>query len=126
MLAYDCVPPVEAVSAYAPQAIADYDADGFLVLESVDREQVLVDPLDFQQAYKRLESKPYAVLFASATHKQLHHYSAVHLTPSPQGRTLCLSTGKLIQPLCEPFVVAVTARFVKNRLRRSLSDVGSA
>ena len=61
MLAYDCVPPVEAVSAYAPQAVADYDADGFLVLESVDREQVLVDPLAFQQAYKRLESKPYAV-----------------------------------------------------------------
>ena len=52
MLAYDCVPPFEAVSADAPQAIADSDADGIVVLESVDREQVLVDPLDFQQAYK--------------------------------------------------------------------------
>ena len=83
MLAYDCVPPFEAVSADAPQAIADSDADGIVVLESVDREQVLVDPLAFQQAYKRLESNPYAVLFASATHKQPHRYSAVHLTPSP-------------------------------------------
>ena len=83
MLAYDCIHHVEAVSADAPQAIADSDADGIVVLESVDREQVLVDPLDLQQAYKRLESKPYAVLFASATDKQLHHYSAVHLTPSP-------------------------------------------
>ena len=83
MLAYDCVPPFEAVSADAPQAIADSDADGIVVLESVDREQVLVDPLAFQQEYKRLESKPYAVLFASATHKQPHRYSAVHLTPSP-------------------------------------------
>ena len=60
MLVYDCVPPFEAVSADAPQAIADSDADGIVVLESFDREQVLVDPLDFQQAYKRLESKPYA------------------------------------------------------------------
>ena len=59
MLAYDCVPPFEAVSADAPQAIAGSDADGIVVLESVDREQVLMDPLDFQQAYKRLESKPY-------------------------------------------------------------------
>ena len=83
MLAYDCVPPVEAVSAYAPQAIADYDADGFLVLESVDREQLLVDPLVSHQACKRFESKHYAVLFASATYKQLHRYSAVHLTPRP-------------------------------------------
>ena len=83
ILAYDCVPPFEAVSADDPQAIADSDADGIVVLESVDREQVLVDPLDFQQAYKRLESTPYAVLFASATHKQPHRYSAVHLTPSP-------------------------------------------
>ena len=74
MLAYDCVPPFEAVSADTPQAIADSDADGIVVLESVDREQVLVDPLAFQQAYKRLESKPYAVLFASATHKQPHRY----------------------------------------------------
>ena len=74
---------VEAGSAYAPQAIADYDADGILVLESVDREQVLADPLVFRQACKRLESKPYAVLFASVTHKQLHRYSAVHLTPRP-------------------------------------------
>ena len=38
MLAYDCVPPFEAVSADAPQAIADSDADGIVVLESVDRE----------------------------------------------------------------------------------------
>ena len=83
MLAYDCVPLVEAVSAYAPQAIADYDADGFLVLESVDREQVLFDTLVFHQACKRLESKPCAVLFASATHKQLHRYSAVLFTPRP-------------------------------------------
>ena len=43
MLAYDCVPPFEAVSAEAPQAIADSDADGIVVLKSVDREQVLVD-----------------------------------------------------------------------------------
>ena len=90
MLAYDCVPPVEAVSANAPQAIADSDADGILVLESVDREQVLADPLVFHQACKRLESEPYDVLFASATHKQLHRYSAVHLTPRPSGRKLCL------------------------------------
>ena len=83
MLAYDCVPPVEAVSVYAPPEIAHYDADGFLVPESVDREQVLVDHLAFHQACKRLDSKPYAVLFASATHKQLHRYSAVHLTPRP-------------------------------------------
>ena len=83
MLAYDCVPPVEAVSADAPQAIADSDSDGIVVLESVDREQVLVDPLYFLQAYKRLKSKPYAALFASATHKQLRRYSAVHLTPRP-------------------------------------------
>ena len=38
MLACDCVPHVEAVSADASQAIADYDADEILVLESVDRE----------------------------------------------------------------------------------------
>ena len=44
MLAYDCVPPVEAVSADTPQAIADDDTDGILVLESVDCEQVLTDP----------------------------------------------------------------------------------
>ena len=42
-MAYDGVPPVEAGSAHAPQAIADYDADGILALESVDREQVLAD-----------------------------------------------------------------------------------
>ena len=65
MLAYDYVPTVEAGSAHAPQAIADYDADGILVLESVDREQVLVDPLVFRQACKRLKSKSCAVLFAS-------------------------------------------------------------
>ena len=81
MLAYDCVPHVEAVSAYAPQAIADYDADGFLVLESVDREQVLADPLVLRQACKRLKPKPCAVLFASATHKQLHRYYS--RTPDP-------------------------------------------
>ena len=44
MLAYDCVPPVEAVSADTPQAIADDDTDGIMVLESVDCEQVLTDP----------------------------------------------------------------------------------
>ena len=60
MLEYDCVPPVEVGSAYAPQAIADYDADGILVLESVDREQVLADHLIFCQACKRLKSKPCA------------------------------------------------------------------
>ena len=54
MLAYDCVPPVEAVSVYAPPAIAHYDADGFLVPESVDREQVFNDPFVFHQAGKRL------------------------------------------------------------------------
>ena len=74
MLAYDCVPPFEAVSADAPQAIADSDADGIVVLESVDREQVLVDPLVFRQARKRLKSKPCAVFFAPATHKQRHRY----------------------------------------------------
>ena len=37
MLVYDCVPHVEAGSAYAPQAIADFDADGILVLEPVYR-----------------------------------------------------------------------------------------
>ena len=96
MLAYDCVPPVEAVSADTPQAIADDDTDGILVLQSVDREKVLIDPLVFRQTCKRLKYKPCAVLFASATHKQQHHYSAAHLTPRPQGRTLCLSTGMLI------------------------------
>ena len=82
MLSYDCVPTVKAGSAYALQAIVEYDADGILVLESVDREQVLVDPLDFHQAYKRLESNPYAVLFASATHKQQHRYCS--RTPDPK------------------------------------------
>ena len=33
--------------------------------------------------------------------------------------------GMLIQPLCELFVVADTASFVKNRFLRSPSDVGS-
>ena len=61
---YDCVPPVEAVSAHAPQAVADSEVDGILVLESVDREQVLMDPLVFRQACKRLKYKPCAVLFA--------------------------------------------------------------
>ena len=65
MLAYDCVPPVEAVSADAPQAIADSDADGILVLESVDREQVLADPLVFRQACKRLKTKPCTPVFSS-------------------------------------------------------------
>ena len=74
MLAYDCVPPVEAGSAHAPQAIADYDANGFLVIESVDSAQVLADPLFLRQAFKRLKSKPCAVFFASATQKQLHRY----------------------------------------------------
>ena len=96
MLTYDCVPPVEAVSADTPQAIADDDTDGILVLQSVDREKVFIDPLVFPQTCKRLKYKSYAVLFASATHKQLHRYSAVHLTPRPQGRTLCLSTDMLI------------------------------
>ena len=44
MLAYDCVPTVEAVSDDTPQAIADDDTDGILVLGSVDCEQVLTDP----------------------------------------------------------------------------------
>ena len=64
MLACDCVPTVEAVSADATQATADSDADGTLVLESVDRGQVLMDPLVFRQACKRLKYKPCAVLFA--------------------------------------------------------------
>ena len=82
MLAYDCVPSFEAVSADAPQAIADSDADGILVIKSVDREQVLMDRLVFSQACKRLKSKPCAVLFASATHKQLHRYES--RTPDPK------------------------------------------
>ena len=82
ILAYDGVPPVEAGSAYAPQAIADYDADGILVLESVDCEQVLMDRLVFRQACKRLKSKSCAVLFASATHKQQHRYYS--RTPDPK------------------------------------------
>ena len=96
MLACACVPPVEAVLADTTQAIADSDADGILVLQSVDREKVLIDPLVFRQTCKRLKYKPGAVLLPSATHKQQHHYSAAHLTPRPQGRTLCLSTGMLI------------------------------
>ena len=42
LFAHDYVPPVEAGSAYAPQAIADDDTDGILVLQSVDREKVLI------------------------------------------------------------------------------------
>ena len=64
ILAYDGVHPVEAGSAYAPQVIADYDADGISVLESVDCEQVLMDPLVFRQACKRLKSKSCAVFVA--------------------------------------------------------------
>ena len=85
MLSYDCVSPVEAGSAHAPQAIADYDADGILVLESVDCEQVLMDSLVFHQACKRLKSKSCAVLFASATHKQQHRYYSRTLDPKASG-----------------------------------------
>ena len=45
----------------------DYDDDKILVLESIDREQVLMDPLVFRQACKRLKFKPSADLFASAS-----------------------------------------------------------
>ena len=38
--------------------------------------------------------------------------TAAHLTTRPQGRILCLSTGRLNQPLCETSVVAETASFV--------------
>ena len=79
MLAYDCVPPVEAGSAHATQAIADYEDDGILVLESVDREHVLADHLVFRQACKRLKYNPFAVLFcvgsAQATASLLQPYT---------------------------------------------------
>ena len=45
----------------------DFDDDEILVLESIDREQVLVDPLVFRRACKRLKFKPSADLSASAT-----------------------------------------------------------
>ena len=60
----------------------DFDDDEILVLESIDREQVLMDPLVFLQACKRLKFKPSADLFASATHTQLHRYYS--RTPDPK------------------------------------------
>ena len=61
-------------NAPAPHFHPDFDDDKILVLESIDREQVLMDTLVFRQACKRLKFKPSADLFASATHKQLHRY----------------------------------------------------
>ena len=126
MLAYGCVPPVEAGSAYAPQAIADYDADGILVLESVDREQVLADHLVFRQTCKRLKDKPCAVLFASATHKQPHRYYSRTPDPKASGTNTLSFDRQADSALSEPFVVVDTASVVQNRLQRSPSDVGSA
>ena len=59
-------------NAPAPPFHPDFDDDEILVLESIDREQVLMDPLLFRRACKRLKYKPSADLCASATHKQLH------------------------------------------------------
>ena len=61
-------------NASAPTFRPDFNDDEILVLESIDRERVLMDPLVFRQACKRLKFKPSADLFASATHKQLHRY----------------------------------------------------
>ena len=65
-----------------PSFHPDFDDDEILVLESIDREQVLMDPLVFPQACKRIKFKPSADLFASATHKRLHRYSS--RTPHPK------------------------------------------
>ena len=61
----------------------DFDDDEILVLEYIDREQVLMDPFVFRQACKRLKFKPSADLFASATHKHLHRYYSRTPTPRP-------------------------------------------
>ena len=63
----------------------DFDDDVILVLESIDREQVLMDPLVFRQACKRLKFKPSADLFASATHKPLHRYYSRNPDPKALG-----------------------------------------
>ena len=61
-------------NAPAPPFHPDVDDDEILVLESIDREQVFMDPLVFRQACKRLKFKPSVDMFASATHKQLLRY----------------------------------------------------
>ena len=121
-------PLSKQVSADAPQAIADSDADGILVLESVDREQVLVDPLVFCQACKRLKFRPSADLFVSATHNQLHRdYSH---TPDPKAlgtNALSLDWQAESAPYANPsWSLIPQVLYKKNCLRRSLSDVGSA
>ena len=63
----------------------DFDDDEILVFESIDREQVLMDPLVFRQACKRLKFKPSADLFASATHKQPHRYYSRNPDPKALG-----------------------------------------
>ena len=77
----------------------DYDDDAILVLEYVDRAQVLMDTLVFRQACKRLKFKPRADLLASATHKQLHRYYSRTTDSKALGTNACLSTCRLNQPL---------------------------
>ena len=76
----------------------DFDDDEILVLESIDREQVLMDPLVFRQACKRLKFKPSADMFASATHKQLHRYYSRTPDPKALGTNALSFDCRLNQP----------------------------
>ena len=68
---------------------ADIDA-----LQSLEKEQVLLNPPVFKQVCKQLRFKPSINLFASATHCQIPRYFSKGYDPSQWGRMPFAKTGK--------------------------------